>query len=78
MGSEQMSTNTEAMAAIEEAKRYHTIASQEPPPGRFIAGADAIVTPEQKLAPLKEQIDANRELSISLALEQAAPAGSAS
>src|SRR4249920_2090962 len=46
-----------------------TIASQEPPPRRFIAGADAIGTAEQKLADLKAQIDANRELSTSLAFD---------
>jgi NAD(P)-dependent dehydrogenase (short-subunit alcohol dehydrogenase family) len=59
------------------AKALITIASQEPPPGRFIAGADAIALAEQKLTALKEQIDAYRELSTSLALDQAAPAGSA-
>jgi NAD(P)-dependent dehydrogenase (short-subunit alcohol dehydrogenase family) len=41
------------------------IASQEPPPRRFIAGADAIVIAEQKVADLKAQIDANRALSTS-------------
>src|SRR5437870_5349343 len=51
------------------AKALITIARQEPPPGRFIAGADAIALAEQKLAALKEQIDANRELSTSLALD---------
>ena len=44
-----------------------TIASQEPPPERFIAGADAIATAEQKLAALKKQIEAYRDLSTSLA-----------
>jgi NAD(P)-dependent dehydrogenase (short-subunit alcohol dehydrogenase family) len=45
-----------------------TIASQEPPPRRFIAGADAdaIATAEQKLAALKEDIEYDRELSTSL------------
>jgi NAD(P)-dependent dehydrogenase (short-subunit alcohol dehydrogenase family) len=33
-----------------------TIASQEPPPRRFIAGADAIATTEQKVADLQAQI----------------------
>src|SRR3984957_9732649 len=42
------------------------IASQQPPPRRFIAGADAIATAEQKVADLKGQIDANRDLSTSL------------
>jgi len=37
------------------------------PPRRFIAGADAIATAEQKLAVLKAQIDAHRDLSTSLA-----------
>jgi NAD(P)-dependent dehydrogenase (short-subunit alcohol dehydrogenase family) len=45
------------------------IASQEPPPRRFIAGADAIATAEQKVADLKAQIDAERELSMSLAFD---------
>ncbi len=51
------------------ARALITIASQEPPPRRFIAGADAIGTAEQKVADLKAQIDANRELSTSLALD---------
>ncbi len=59
------------------AKALIAIASQEPPPGRFIAGADAMALAEQKLAALKGQIDAYRELSASLALDQPAPAGSA-
>jgi len=46
------------------------IASQEPPPRRFIAGADAVATAEQKLAELKAQIDSNRDLSTSLAFDQ--------
>jgi NAD(P)-dependent dehydrogenase (short-subunit alcohol dehydrogenase family) len=54
-----------------------TIASEEQPPRRFIAGADAIATAEQKLADLKVQIDAHRELSMSLALDQPALAGRA-
>ena len=51
------------------AKALITIASQEPPPARFIAGADAIAGAEEKVATLKEQIDTNRELSTSLALD---------
>jgi NAD(P)-dependent dehydrogenase (short-subunit alcohol dehydrogenase family) len=43
-----------------------TIASQNPPPRRFIAGADAIATTEQKIADLQAQIAAYRELSVSL------------
>jgi NAD(P)-dependent dehydrogenase (short-subunit alcohol dehydrogenase family) len=45
------------------------IASQEPPPRRFVAGADAINTAEQKIADLKAQLDANRDLSTSLAFD---------
>jgi len=47
-----------------------TIAGQEQPPRRFIAGADAIATAEQKVADLQAQIDAYRDLSTSLALEE--------
>jgi NAD(P)-dependent dehydrogenase (short-subunit alcohol dehydrogenase family) len=47
-----------------------TIASQEPPPCRFIAGADAIATAEQKVADLKAQIDAHRKLSTSLDFDE--------
>src|SRR5438128_1269678 len=47
------------------------IASQEPPPRRFIAGSDAIAMAEQKVADLKAQIDAERDLSTSLALDRA-------
>src|SRR5260221_3219126 len=47
------------------------IASQEPPPRRFIAGADAIAIAEQKVADLKAQIDANRDLSTSLDFDRA-------
>jgi hypothetical protein len=35
----------------------------------FITGADAIATAEQKVADLKVQIDAERELSTSLAFD---------
>jgi hypothetical protein len=45
----------------------HDNCQSEPPPRRFIAGADAIATTEQKIADLKAQIDANRDLSTSLA-----------
>jgi len=51
------------------AKALITIASQEPPPDRFIAGADAIALVEQKVAALRQEIDAYRELSSSLALD---------
>jgi len=45
------------------------IAGEEPPPRRFIAGADAIATAEQKVAELQAQIEAYRELSTSLDFE---------
>ena len=51
------------------ARALITIANQEPPPRRFIAGADAIATAEQKSADLKEQIETNRNLSTSLAFD---------
>jgi NAD(P)-dependent dehydrogenase (short-subunit alcohol dehydrogenase family) len=47
------------------------IVSEEQPPRRFIAGADAIGLAEQKIANLQAEIDAYRELSISLAHENA-------
>ena len=46
-----------------------TIATQTPPPRRFIAGADAIAGAEQKLADLKAEIDSYRDLSTSLAFD---------
>jgi NAD(P)-dependent dehydrogenase (short-subunit alcohol dehydrogenase family) len=46
-----------------------TIAAQETPPLRFIAGADAIAGAEQKVAALQQQIGALRELSTSLSFE---------
>jgi NAD(P)-dependent dehydrogenase (short-subunit alcohol dehydrogenase family) len=48
-----------------------TIADQEPPPFRFIAGADALAQAEEKLAERQQQIDAYRDLSASLALDEA-------
>ena len=51
------------------ARALITLASQNPPPRRFIAGADAIATAEQKIADLKAQIEANRELSTTLAFD---------
>src|SRR2546428_687895 len=49
--------------------------SEEPPPRRFIAGADAIALAEQHVADRQAQIDAYRELSASLALDEPAPVG---
>jgi NAD(P)-dependent dehydrogenase (short-subunit alcohol dehydrogenase family) len=46
-----------------------TIASLDPPPRRFIAGADAVATAEQVAADLKAQTEAHRGLSTSLAID---------
>jgi NAD(P)-dependent dehydrogenase (short-subunit alcohol dehydrogenase family) len=51
-----------------------TIIDQEQPPFRFIAGADAIEQAEAKLAERQQQIDAYRDLSTSLALDEAVTA----
>jgi NAD(P)-dependent dehydrogenase (short-subunit alcohol dehydrogenase family) len=45
------------------------IAAQEPPPLRWIAGADAVAVVEQKARDLLAQVDAYRGLSTSLAFE---------
>ncbi|HWH43401.1 MAG TPA: SDR family NAD(P)-dependent oxidoreductase [Thermoleophilaceae bacterium] len=51
-----------------------TIADDEHPPFRFIAGADAIAVAEEKLAERQQQIDAYRDLSTSLAIDEAVTA----
>ena len=51
------------------ARALVAIADQNPPARRFIAGADAIATAEQKVADLNAQIEANRDLSTSLAFD---------
>jgi NAD(P)-dependent dehydrogenase (short-subunit alcohol dehydrogenase family) len=51
------------------ARALVTIASAAQPPRRFIAGADAIATAEQKVADLQAQIAAYRDLSTSLAFD---------
>lgn len=43
-----------------------TIANEEPPPRRFIAGADALALAQRKITQLQAQIAAHRELSTSL------------
>ena len=47
-----------------------TTASQQPPPRRFLAGADAVRTAEQKIADLQADIESNRQLSTSLAFDE--------
>ena len=51
------------------AKALITLASLPELPRRFIAGADAIGTAEQKVAVFEQQINAYRELSTSLAFD---------
>jgi len=51
------------------ARALMAIAVLEPPPRRFIAGADAVATAEQVAADLKAQTDAHRDLSTSLAFD---------
>jgi hypothetical protein len=57
------------------ARALLTIAAQEQPPFRFVAGADAIAQAEEKLAERQQQIDAYRDLSSSLAVDEAVTAG---
>jgi NAD(P)-dependent dehydrogenase (short-subunit alcohol dehydrogenase family) len=47
-----------------------TISNKENPPRRFIAGADAVGTAEQVAATLRQQTEAYRELSSSLAYDK--------
>jgi NAD(P)-dependent dehydrogenase (short-subunit alcohol dehydrogenase family) len=58
------------------AKALIQLASQEEPPLRWAAGADAIGTFEKKAQNLLAQADAYRELSSSLAFDEAGSAGS--
>jgi NAD(P)-dependent dehydrogenase (short-subunit alcohol dehydrogenase family) len=62
---------------VKLAQALITIANEEPPPRRFIAGADAIALAEQKVADLQATIGAYRDLSTSLALDELEPAESA-
>ena len=55
-----------------------TIAVEEQPPRRFIAGADAIAQAEQQVAQFQEEIDALRDLSSSLALDEVETAAAGS
>jgi NAD(P)-dependent dehydrogenase (short-subunit alcohol dehydrogenase family) len=48
-----------------------TISSQDKPPRRFMAGTDAVETAEKVAATLQQQTDAYRELSSSLAYDNA-------
>ena len=48
------------------AKALLAIVDEDPPPRRFIAGADVIALAERKIAELQDQIASHRELSTSL------------
>jgi NAD(P)-dependent dehydrogenase (short-subunit alcohol dehydrogenase family) len=52
------------------ARALITLADQDELPRRFLAGSDAIQVAEQKIALLQQQIEAYRELSTSLALDE--------
>src|SRR2546422_647267 len=54
----------------ELAKALVTVVDQEQPPLRWVAGADAVETVEQKANDLLAQVDAYRDLSSSLALDE--------
>ena len=54
---------------VKLAQALLTIAALEQPPRRFIAGADAIGTAEQRVSALRDQIEAHRALSASLAFD---------
>ena len=51
------------------AKALVTIAHEDPPPLRFVAGPDAVETVERKARELLAQVDAHRDLSTSLAFD---------
>ena len=51
------------------ARALMTIAAEEPPPQRFIAGADVLALAERKIAELQSQLEAHRELSSSLSFD---------
>jgi NAD(P)-dependent dehydrogenase (short-subunit alcohol dehydrogenase family) len=52
------------------AKALITIVDEEQPPLRWVAGADAVATVEQKANELLAQVDAYRDLSSSLAIDE--------
>jgi len=54
------------------AKGLVTVVDEKEPPLRWVAGADAVETVEQKAKELLAQVDAHRELSTSLAIDEPA------
>jgi hypothetical protein len=55
----------------EAGKALLTVVDQDQPPRRWVAGADAVATVEKKANELLAQVDAYRDLSSSLAVEEA-------
>jgi len=64
-------TGLSSVIACSLAEALVRLAGQEEPPLRFAAGADAIATVEQKANELLAQAEAHRDLSVSLAIEEA-------
>jgi NAD(P)-dependent dehydrogenase (short-subunit alcohol dehydrogenase family) len=62
---------------VKLAEALITVVDQEQPPLRWVAGADAVATVEQKANELLAQVDAYRDLSSSLAVEEPVLAGAA-
>jgi NAD(P)-dependent dehydrogenase (short-subunit alcohol dehydrogenase family) len=58
------------------AKALITVVDQEQPPLRWVAGADAVETVEQKARELLARVDAHRDLSRSLAFDELESDGS--
>ena len=51
------------------ARALLTIVGEDPPPRRFIAGADVIALAQRKIDELREQIESHRDLSTSLTFD---------
>ena len=51
-------------------RRILTIVNEQPPPRRFLAGADVIALAERKIADLQAQIESHRALSESLTFDR--------
>jgi NAD(P)-dependent dehydrogenase (short-subunit alcohol dehydrogenase family) len=61
---------------VKLAKALVTVVDEEQPPLRWVAGADAVATVEQKARDLLAQLDAYRDLSSSLAVDELVADGS--
>jgi NAD(P)-dependent dehydrogenase (short-subunit alcohol dehydrogenase family) len=61
---------------VKLAEALIAVVDQEQPPLRFVAGADAVETVEQKANELLAQVDAYRELSSSFAVDESNPPAS--